>query len=87
MTAFSTKARIHWRKATIVAPAALVGALVLSAPPVAADQASPCPDGFVPIASALVSNGDKKDKNGNGIVCVKLSDGKIVGGPDDDVIL
>jgi hypothetical protein len=54
---------------------------------VAADPTSPCPDQKypIPMSSLLVPNGDVKDKNGNGIVCVKLTDGGFKGGPDDRV--
>jgi hypothetical protein len=60
------------------------------APPVGADLASTCPDQFVLLPAQSVEQGEKKDKNGNGFVCGKLEDGRIVGGPDemiDDIII
>jgi len=88
MREVSTKVHARWwAKVGILAPAGVVTALALGAPPVAADQVGICPDGFVPVPAASVPNGAKKDKNANGFICVKFSDGKIVGGPDDDTIV
>jgi hypothetical protein len=88
MREVSTKACARWWvKAGILVLAVVLATLALDAPPVAADQVGICPDGFVPIPDASVPNGAKKDKNANGVVCVKFSDGKIVGGPDDDTII
>ncbi len=42
-----------------------------------------CPDGMGPVPVFLVPEGTKKDRNGNGIVCVKFADGGVKGGPDD----
>jgi hypothetical protein len=87
MREVSTKACARWWvKASMLLLAVLLTTLAF-APPVAADQVGVCPDGFVPIPAATVPNGAKKDKNANGVVCVKFSDGKIVGGPDDDTIV
>jgi len=88
MREVSTKACARWWvKAGILVLAVVLTTLALDAPPVAADQVGICPDGFVPVSAALVPNGAKKDHNANGVVCVKFSDGKIVGGPDDDTIV
>jgi hypothetical protein len=49
-----------------------------------------CPDSQVPtpVLATSVPNGTKKDRNGNGWVCVKFDqNGKVVGGPDDDVFV
>ena len=47
----------------------------------AAAQAT-CPDQFLPFP-AIERQDERKDKNDNGIVCKKVQDGKLVGGPDD----
>jgi hypothetical protein len=59
--------------------------LMFSAPTASADSPTPCADSFlsVPMSTLLVPQGQQKDHNGNGIVCVKYQDGKFVGGPDD----
>jgi hypothetical protein len=49
-----------------------------------------CPDSQVPtlVLATSVPNGAKKDRNGNGWVCVKFDqNGKVAGGPDDDVFV
>jgi hypothetical protein len=87
--AFSASALRCWcTKVAVITAIAFAGGLASTARPVAADQvAGVCPDGFVPVFAAVVPNGDKKDKNQNGLVCVKYSDSKIIGGPDDDTII
>jgi hypothetical protein len=89
MREVSTKACARWwMRAGILVVAVVLATLALDAPPVAADQVGICPDGFfVLISAASVPNGAKKDQNGNGLVCAKFSDGRIVGGPDDDTIV
>ncbi len=67
----------------------VVAALSVAMPAgVAADPTSTCPDGMYPIpaSSVLIPSGQVKDKNGNGIVCVKYSDGGFKGGPDDRTV-
>jgi hypothetical protein len=55
--------------------------------PAHADPAGVCPDNFVIVPAFLVTNGEKKDKNGNGLVCGKAdADGQFHGGPDDAVV-
>ena len=76
-----------WMRAGILVVAVVLATLAFNAPPVAADQVGICPDSFVLIPAASVPNGAKKDQNGNGLVCAKFSDGRIVGGPDDDTIV
>jgi hypothetical protein len=88
MRAVGTKRRFRrWAKLGVLAAAMAVTSLALRASPVAADQPVPCPDGFVQAPAAAVPSGAQKDKNGNGLVCVKWKDSKIVGGPDDDTIV
>jgi hypothetical protein len=50
-------------------------------PTASADPIGLCPDGFMP----LYAPGDRSDKNGNGMVCRKVQDGRISGGPDDRI--
>jgi hypothetical protein len=53
---------------------------------VVADTPVTCPDDFIwPVPASQVPQGDKKDKNRNGIICAKYQDGQFVGGPDDFV--
>jgi hypothetical protein len=88
MREVSTKACARsWLRAGILVVAVVLATLAFDTPPVAADQVGICPDGFVLIPAASVQNGAKKDKNGNGLVCAKFTDGTIVGGPDDDTIV
>lgn len=88
MSEVSTKACARrGMKISVLVLALVLAALALNAPPVAADQAGICPDGFVLIPAASVPNGEKKDQNANGFVCAKFSDGRLVGGPDDDTII
>jgi hypothetical protein len=88
MSEVSTKACARlWLRAGILGVAVVLATLGFDAPPVAADQVGICPDSFVLIPAASVQNGAKKDKNGNGLVCAKFSDGRLVGGPDDDTIV
>jgi hypothetical protein len=66
----------------------ITAAAVLSlAPPTGAEPTSTCPDGFAPFPAAFVEQGERKDKNDNGVVCGKVEDGRIVGGPDDDAVI
>ena len=88
MREVSTKACARWWvRAGILVVAVELATLAFDAPPVAADQVGSCPDSFVLIPAASVPSGAKKDHNANGLVCAKFSDGKIVGGPDDDTIV
>jgi hypothetical protein len=67
----------------------VVAALSVAMPAVvAADPSSTCPDQKypIPMSSLLVPNGEVKDKNHNGIVCVKYTDGGFKGGPDDRTV-
>jgi hypothetical protein len=50
---------------------------------VAADPTSICPDQMYLVPVSAVQNGSAKDKNGNGLVCAKYTDGGFKGGPDD----
>lgn len=50
-----------------------------------ADPAGVCPDGLILVPASFVEQGTKKDKNANGLICAKVQDGKVVGGPDDAV--
>jgi hypothetical protein len=62
--------------------AVCVLALPMTVPPIAAaDPSATCPDGFM----AVFAPGDRHDKNGNGIVCRKIQDGRVSGGPDDSI--
>jgi hypothetical protein len=68
---------------------AAAGLIALSsATPAAADLG--CPNDMTPAPAALVNNGDKKDKNGNGTICVKpatcleMTGPVCHGGPDDE---
>jgi hypothetical protein len=86
MRAVLTKGRIRCRST--------IGALAVAALALPAGSAAEfgvpgeCQaDGFMPVPAATVQNGVQKDKNGNGFVCAKFADGKLVGGPDDDAIL
>jgi hypothetical protein len=80
-------------RAGFLGAAVAASVLVFFAPPGGADSPTPCPDSFspVPASSLLVPQGQQKDKNKNGVVCVKLgADGKFHGGPDDvvdDIVL
>jgi hypothetical protein len=79
------------RTATLLASAAAAVSLfaVAGASPAAAEAG--CPDGMTTVPSALVNNGDKKDKNENFVVCAKPTtclefSGPIChGGPDDEL--
>jgi hypothetical protein len=42
-----------------------------------------CPDGMMPVPVLLDPDSAKKDRNGNGWVCVKYVDSGVKGGPDD----
>ena len=42
-----------------------------------------CPDQMVPTPAALVPEGNKKDHNNNMVICAKVEDNRVVGGPDD----
>jgi hypothetical protein len=65
----------------------VVAALSVAMPAGAGATQYICPDGMypIPMSSLLVPSGQAKDKNGNGIVCVKYKDGEFTGGPDDRV--
>ncbi len=74
----------------LVSGAAAAGLLAaFGAAPAAAELG--CPDSMTPAPSALVNNGDKKDKNGNFAVCAKpttcvqMSGPICHGGPDDEL--
>jgi hypothetical protein len=64
-----------------VAAAVLVATLAL--PVGASAAASICPDGMQPTFVVFDPDYAKRDKNSNGIVCVKNADGGGKGGPDD----
>ena len=69
------------RRAVVFLAAA---ALSVSMPAgVAADPTSICPDQMYLVPVSAVQNGPAKDKNGNGLVCAKNTDGGFKGGPDD----
>jgi hypothetical protein len=91
MRAFSTtRRRRRAANLGILAATMTLGTLALGAPSVTAEIGVPgtCnQDGFMPTPSALVENGAQKDRNGNGFVCAKFEDSRIVGGPEDDAIL
>ena len=70
------------KRRVLVAAWCVAASLALPGP-VAADQTAICPDQMVPVPAVLVPKGDVRDRNENGIVCVKLIDGKVHGGPDD----
>ena len=59
--------------------AALAGVALIT-PARATTQTSTCPDGFFLVPAVYSPN---QDKNGNGLICRKIEDGTIVGGPDD----
>jgi hypothetical protein len=91
MTAVSTRRHMRrWAKLAISGVATTFAALALGAPPVTAEFGVPgtcSQDGFAPVPSGSVQNGTQKDRNHNGWVCAKVQDGRVVGGPDDDVIV
>lgn len=75
-------------------PTAIAGLLALAiaatgASPAAADPSKvQCTDGMAPMPAVLVNNGEKKDKNGDHLVCAKRADCSEVefcGGPDYDL--
>ena len=71
------------RKLIIAVAVAATGA-ALSTPTGLAQTRGVCPDHMMPFLVIQVPDGEKKDRNGNGIVCGKVgSDGKFHGGPDD----
>jgi hypothetical protein len=73
-------------RAGFLSAAVAASALVSFAPPSPATL-TPCPDGLTLVPSSLVPQGQKKDKNNNGLVCAKLgADGEFHGGPDDNVV-
>jgi hypothetical protein len=43
-----------------------------------------CPDGMMQVPAALVREGERKDRNDNGLVCAKVVDDGVKGGPDDN---
>ena len=53
---------------------------------VVADPTSICPDGMVVLLANSVVSGEAKDKNQNGLVCAKYTDGRSKGGPDDRLV-
>ena len=69
--------------ATLVVAGGIVAGGV--AGPVAADPVGICPpDGMTMTPVGAVPNGDKKDKNHNGLICAKFANnGTFNGGPDD----
>ncbi len=74
------------RKPVTFVVSGIAAATLLSlAPPAGAEPPSPCPDQFVLVPAQLVEQGEKKDHNNNGLVCGKFQDGKIVGGPDENL--
>jgi hypothetical protein len=76
----------HASKARLtLAATLLVGTLIIPTSPVAASQ-SMCPDGMVPMFVIFDPDLAKKDRNGNGIVCVKSADSGTKGGPDDRIV-
>jgi hypothetical protein len=65
----------------------VVAALSVAMPAgVAADPTSICPDQMYLVPVSTVENGSAKDKNGNGLVCAKYTDGGFKGGPDDRTV-
>jgi hypothetical protein len=82
--------RCTWRGIVVVAATSAATALAVLAPPAAADPAGVCPDSLVLLPATVVVQGDRKDHNQNGLVCAKVEDGRLVGGPDDvldDIVL
>jgi hypothetical protein len=80
----------RWANLCLLATALMLATLAYAAQPISAEFGVPgtCfQDGFMPIPSTLVQNGVQKDRNGNGWVCAKFADGRLVGGPDDDVLV
>jgi hypothetical protein len=73
-------------RAGFASAAAAASAFVLFTPPIAAEP-TPCPDGMVPMDASLVPRGDQKDKNNNGLVCIKYEDSNVHGGPDDNNVV
>ena len=67
----------------IILPAALVAAAIfVPASPSTADEdvfGNRCPDGYMPMSSGLAQN---EDRNGNGVVCVKPTNGQIHDDPN-----
>jgi hypothetical protein len=73
----------RWARTGVVVIVTVAASVSLFVSPVTAEPA-PCPDSLAPLPASLVTEGDKKDKNNNGLVCAKLGDdGKFHGGPDD----
>ncbi len=71
----------------VLTSAALALSTLAFAGPAAADPTSTCPDGHILVPVIVVTDGQAKDKNGNGLVCGKLGpDGKFHGGPQDKVV-
>ena len=68
---------------------ALAGTLVLAtvlAPANVSAATFACPDHLMPVPiQAVPPDQQKKDRNNNGFVCVKVVDGHVVVGPDDKV--
>jgi hypothetical protein len=78
------------RKLSLLVSGALCAGLfaVFGAQPASGDVG--CPNDMTPAPREFVQEGEKKDKNGNGVVCVKpvecaLAGDGCHGGPDDDV--
>jgi hypothetical protein len=58
----------------------VVAALAVNVPSsVSADPTSTCPDGIHLVPVSAVQNGQVKDKNHNGLVCAKCSNGAFKG--------
>jgi hypothetical protein len=77
-------------KLCLLATVLMLATLAYAARPISAEFGVPgtcSQDGLMPIPSALVQNGVQKDRNFNGYVCAKFADGRLVGGPDDDVLV
>jgi hypothetical protein len=76
-----------YRNRLVLAIATALLATLTVALPAHADPAGVCPDNHVILLAATVTNGEKKDKNGNGLVCGKAgADGEFHGGPDDNLV-
>ena len=70
------------RRTMLVITTAAMAGLVMAAP---AHAVFVCPDGHLPF---LVTdpNDERKDHNGNGVVCKKVNNqGQPIGGPDDTI--
>ena len=58
-------------------------ALAMGGASASADPTGICPDDHMPVPTAAAGDYAKKDRNGDGVVCLKYKNGTFVGGPDD----